>query len=551
MRLHRVTVRLTPNSTSMSSGRKLSRLASADIRRLPKPIAFRRLSERRAALRWSKATPAAARQPWWSGGRRCSQKLHTSEGSQPPWLPVVVRFRDLSEPAPASLSELPTWLFERAYQAPTDCHSSGLLCPREVRPIWFLDGWDEAAPAYHTERTVADMAALPGIKVLTCRSARVSALEGVTQLARHVAPSRRFSIHGLNDVEQQSLVEHQFEDPSAARKLLELVRSHAQLRRLTSSPLLLSMLAESWHREERHGRPTPLPATRDQFYRRAVDDMWTTNLQGTFVGDEDALVRDEVLTALAGTVRLAPAFESASLIRALEDSGLESRRERGEVTEQLISAGLLRRGQLRTLEYVHLSFQEHFLARHLSATEDFARHSRRVLGGSAVRRDARVVRSVERGALRRTLRSPEISVASSSGGVSVGSPMMDRWSPNGARTGSWLEVLGRSGLDSSSAPHSLHVVARHALEATELVQLAIARNPVAPSAVLERLAFGASNSVRRSLCYNDKTPARARLRLAREGITWGNAGTCVGDLLNLFGDSTVEGQVIDKRSHAG
>jgi hypothetical protein len=140
----------------------------------------------------------------WAAGLEAEPK----EGIQ---LPVPVRFRDLpAECLPGSATELAEALWKRAFVGELSSRYPHLYAEsRRVMfvPVWFLDGWDEArSDDCRTDGFLDRLRKLPGLKVLTCRTAVLASIRKPTKLDNHLQPNRLYTLRDLDSKEQLALL---------------------------------------------------------------------------------------------------------------------------------------------------------------------------------------------------------------------------------------------------------------------------------------------------------------------------------------------------------
>jgi predicted NACHT family NTPase len=222
---------------------------------------------------------------------------------------------------------------------------------RNFHPIWLLDGLDELLPeTTGDESFFQGLANLPGIKVI---SARTAVFESQRKLAERYKLGE-YDILGLRAPEQNEFLRKALPgDPGKADKLSAGIQQNTQVRLLATNPLMLSLMAEA--AAGSGGGEIALPASRAEFYRRAVDEMWHRKLKTDPAALSLREDRDEYLSEKAATMGL-------DTLRVALSSKTGKNLERG-----LRKSGLLRVDDITgTFEFVHLTFQEHYLARSLA-----------------------------------------------------------------------------------------------------------------------------------------------------------------------------------------
>jgi hypothetical protein len=307
--------------------------------------------------------------------RRWADQLASGHGgglSDGLLLPVLVPFRAFSEDA-AKLTG--SHLAESLWAcASRDVDRFPQLYAERRRfrftPLWMLDGWDEAASLQlWTETFLERVCALPGFVIITCRTAILARDRAKVNLDRFLDVRSSYTIRDLDFPERERLViarMHEF--PEAAARLAKRLRSHTQLRALGGSPQLLSLMVAAACRDLREGRDPELPASRAEFYSRAIADSWDKKLAGARVSDELVLLREEVLTALARQLGLGDrlSISTADFATLLRERGLADADSRQEFRDKLVRAGILRSVEGH-YEFVHLTFHEYYLMKALKA----------------------------------------------------------------------------------------------------------------------------------------------------------------------------------------
>jgi len=281
-------------------------------------------------------------------------------------VPVLVRLRDLprnevggllTESDPESLADR---LWKLKLPAPPAVADRvrpfhGSTTGRLWEPVWLLDGLDELPAGLRDARFFGLLAHLPGRTCVTCRTAVAQAER--ERLRGCVTPGREFELVPLSPAEQEDfLAGLPPMDRARAKSLLERIRGNAALRPLAGNPLMLELLAEVAETEE-------LPASRAAFYRRAIATMWTRRLDPD-TAERLRGPRETVLTALAARIELREVvFGLEHLDAAL---GSVAPEQQAPVCEALRTSGLLRfDDRNERAEFLHLTFQEYYLARKL------------------------------------------------------------------------------------------------------------------------------------------------------------------------------------------
>lgn len=291
---------------------------------------------------------------------RWAGECHSPQLGMP--VPVLVRFRSLNAQAVAlRASPTETDLAHMVWQARLrpEPELAARLEPfhgRDARlwsPVWLLDGLDEAVPELRDEDFLRRLANLPGRVCLSCRTAIAQSLHA--QLQPGLAPNGQLDIQPLDEHEQRQILEEHLGNEASAVVLHGRVASNAQMREMAGNPLLLSLIALV-------GETLDLPASRVAFYERAISRLWL-KVTPDSLADDLRSERDQVLTALAQAIGLAEIeFGLDRLDAALKVVGPRSTDLRGA----LVAAGLLRlERESSRAAFLHLTFQEYFLARAL------------------------------------------------------------------------------------------------------------------------------------------------------------------------------------------
>jgi Leucine rich repeat variant len=299
---------------------------------------------------------------WWSAVFRIPRAT--------PLLPILVRFRDLPAREPEETgAALAAFLWSYASHASREPRGFQNRLPGRRRPcvpVWFLDGWDEArADWYRSDAFLRRLAGIPGPKLLTCRTAVLAALQQATDLDNHIQASRLYTIRDLSPKEQLNfIVGRSSSRHGRAEKLHSMLQKHSQMRTVSSNPLLLDVIIDLVDTAFESASEFCLPQSRIAFYRAAVEHLWSRKLQGLGAGAEDALLRDTVLTELAGRVGLKKiAIENHALfetMRSIDD--LQTKEQRERLLGFLVKSGLLVSPKTGVHQFVHLTFHEYFLA---------------------------------------------------------------------------------------------------------------------------------------------------------------------------------------------
>jgi hypothetical protein len=220
---------------------------------------------------------------------------------------------------------------------------------RGFEPFWLLDGLDEIPFTLLEERFFQSLANLPGRKIA---SARTAVYESVRRTADRYK-SREHEILGLAAAEQDEFIRRALVgEEGKAKDLSSSIQRNTQVRLLASNPLMLSLILEVT-KADRADR-IDLPASRAAFYRRAVEELWHRKLSTDRAALGLRKQRDEYLTGVAAEMcldklRLEYGANGPDLDRGLRKSGLI---HVDDITNEL--------------GFVHLTFQEYYLAQSLA-----------------------------------------------------------------------------------------------------------------------------------------------------------------------------------------
>jgi hypothetical protein len=367
-----------------------------------------------------------------------------------------------------------------------------------------LDGLDELPGEQQTDHLFRRFAALPGRICVTCRTAIAQANK--RELQPYVAPGGHHELLPLNEREQQDFLACCFEgDQERAAALCRRVRANSQLRELAGSPLLLGLIAEVGE--------TTLPAMRTAFYREAVAEFWRRRVKS----DEQERLRphrDRALTALAATMTLehvvAPMETLDQALAAVDVEGSA----RPLLVEALKTSGLIRVAREK-VEFLHLTLQEFYLARHLgsgafaNALEDLwdkPRYEETLALLIAIAGDEGRINEVDQavvefidGKLERHRHEPAAL-----------------WRKSRSPLRLVFHVLGRAGINVEMPSLTWRRLQGLMAEDTVLLRLALAADRRSPAEVVTRLANDDDVNVRRGVAQNTATPGAVLARLASE-----------------------------------
>lgn len=463
-------------------------------------------------------------------------------------LPVWVRFRDLPQLPAGNDLDLEEFFWRHAALAELAARRSKLYAfERAARyvPLWFLDGWDEGREEYRTGAFATRLNLLRGAKVITCRSAVLAEMRRHWRAPLQLATPAPYTLRDLSNEEQTELLAMQLSDPGRAIELQARLRKDTPLRFIASSPLLLSFIAGL----EARGALS-LASSRSEFYRAAVEHQWAVKFSERSPSIE--VLADRALQRLAlrlGVERLHAT--QTELVQAVEE---RAHLDVDRVCGAIVRAGILQRtmatsGSAR-YEFVHLTFQEYYLARAWLAEPGalgegaspfgraLARHfadprydealalalAERVREGGTEEAHSAVLSLCEHGRrLYETDRAQLFRLGRSP--LSAALTLIHR---AGIADEPWVRPLGRrfvvDGARCELRP--LAVASNQAAPATVLdglaghevdrVRAAVAQNPSAPARALERLANDGSLAVRAALASNANAPAWILAQLALE-----------------------------------
>ena len=430
-------------------------------------------------------------------------------------VPILVRLRDLPREAASALDMMDAeQLADRLWQtklAPRpdlagDLHRfhSG-PSGRPWTPIWLLDGLDELPAALHSERFLRLLGNLPGRVCVSCRTAIAQSLG--RQLAGCTAGGQPLELLPFTEPEQRRYLEHCLTGGRFASELHRKIRGNSQLRDLAGNALLLDLIAEV-------GREVELPASRSEFYKRAIASIWTRRVEVPWRG-QLRRARDDVLTRLAGDVALDKLiFPVERLDRALAAVSPE---QQEPLREALRQSGLLRMDDERErCEFLHLTFQEYYLALHFRSRpfdkvlmerwrepryeETLALLLGQTADDRVAKADAALMTLIEHGA---KLYAEEPARL---------------WDIGRSPLRTSLHLVSRAGLELARLAR-LHPALDDQMAIIPLLRVALAVDERAPSALLERCARDQDSDVRLGRCWEPRPAPEALGELARDQDT--------------------------------
>ncbi|MBS9405382.1 hypothetical protein KG088_17365, partial [Halomonas sp. TRM85114] len=231
---------------------------------------------------------------------------------------------------------------------------------RHFQPIWLLDGLDEVSPDLLNERLYEALAALPGLKFVSCRTAVYAALRQDADAYKE--SPRDYLILSLKPTEQRSFLEQALEGNSELAGVLhDRLQASPQLRLLSGNPLMLTLIVELAEPDR-----LELPTTRAAFYRGAITRLWERKKPPghdiRYLSD----LRDRVLTELAEAMGLEDlewdSTELTALCRSIAGDDCSLLLDALERTNLLVIDR-----HRETVRFFHFTFQEYYLARALQS----------------------------------------------------------------------------------------------------------------------------------------------------------------------------------------
>jgi hypothetical protein len=219
---------------------------------------------------------------------------------------------------------------------------------RRFTPLWMLDGLDELTVHPYDETLFQTLANLPGVKIVSSRTAVYQSLRKLADTYK----AEEYQIIGLSQIAQKEFLYQAMSDQLAAETLFASIKQNNQISRLAANPLMLTLMAQVSETATRIDLDhIPSRAT---FYELAVNEMWHRKVRNDRAAFALKAQRDLYLTGAAeemglASLRSAFAVEDENLERGLRSSGLI---QVDEVTNEF--------------EFIHLTFQEYYLAKSLS-----------------------------------------------------------------------------------------------------------------------------------------------------------------------------------------
>lgn len=428
-------------------------------------------------------------------------------------LPVLVRFRSLNRYAADLLNtrsdpELAQALWAEHLRPDADTPALNnyyQLDPRLWTPLWLLDGLDEAAAELRTEEFLRRLGNLPGRVCLSCRTAIAQSLRPALQPGLRAANS--LEIQPLDAREQRDFLAHSLGDETRADTFHRRIATNTQMRELAGNPLLLDLIAQV-------GEEVDLPASRAAFYERAVAKLWT-KVTPDDRADDLRENRDTVLTALAASVGLTHIeFPIARLDAALKRA---EEAKPADLRGALVTSGLLRLDRKRsTASFLHLTFQEYYLARAL-ADDPFA---------EVLREHWASPRYEETLGLLLAMTAETDAAAADRALIGLVEWGLDThradptvlWGIGSSPLRTALHLVSRSGLGLPSFV-GLDLAALAAMKQEPRLHLPLSVDPAAPPDVLARLAGDEDGLVRESVAKHPATPPGILAQLSDDNYT--------------------------------
>jgi len=422
-------------------------------------------------------------------------------------VPVLVRLRYVQ--VEQSLHESDRWadqlwalgLQERALLEGQREHIYRQDQGRWFQPVWLLDGLDEVTPP-PGERFYQALVNLPGLKVLSCRTAVYETLRREADRYK----DQEYELLGLKPADQRSFLTQALNgDTRRAKALHESLQHNVQLRLLAGNPLMLSLIAHvSDH--------MTLPVTRAAFYQAAVSELWRRRLAGHPDAQFRMHERDQVLTELAR--RMGMAHIEAPLAWLAQAASRVAGADGPSLIAALQHAGLVRLRPWEQVDFVHLTVQEFYLAQALKDQDlsqvlrqhwDDARYEETLGLLIAMLFQAQQCDAIDQG-LRWFVEWGEDSHRRT--------PTM-LWQRRRSPLRVAVHLLHRAGIPLEHLPHIADFL-WEMLRRSGQRKWAAAEDAQTPPYILQKLARDANANVRRAVAGNPSTPPRSLARLARD-----------------------------------
>lgn len=384
------------------------------------------------------------------------------------------------------------------------------------QPVWLLDGLDEVRPDLQGLPLHRKLANLPGLKVVSCRTAVYASLR--QQADGYKEPNREYEILGIKPTEMSDFLTGVFAGNSErATDLQRRIQDNVSLRFLAGNPLMLTLIAEVSER-------IALPATRAAFYQEAVVALWDRKLDPEhdcrYLGDK----RDRLLTMLAEEMGIKSL--EGRLGRLVQVAREVASDDHKALIGCLGQTGLLSIDKRRErFGYAHLTFQEYYLAQSLLAEglkSALERH------WDQPRYEETLSLLISLLAEQRELQTIEESIQWL---LTWGEATHQRdpqilWWKRRSPLRTALHLLWRSALRWEAIPDA-EVLLWDRIGRNRLCKLAVTFDKKCPAPLLARLARDPDEDVRRGVVHNPNTPAEILVCLRSDsdfGVRMGVAG---------------------------
>ncbi len=430
-------------------------------------------------------------------------------------VPVRVRFRDLKGVS-FRAKELAETLWAHALQGDHSRRWPWLTAEHRFRfvPLWLLDGWDEASVEYVDERFLSALVGVPGVKLLTCRTAAFESFSVRTALPRYSRARCWYTLEQLSREEQQRFLELHMHDRSQAAVLHRRLQAHEPLRFIAGNPQILKLVASLAHDD----RLAEFPASRASFYARAVRHAWYTKVSPSERTADGEHLIDSVLTQLAGSMGLRTIEATPAQLSAALGTTKVSTKKREALRRQLFSAGLLsefeKLGQ-RSIEFAHLTFQEYYLAKSLNQRNEFSAALREHWWDRRYDETLALAASLLIEAGEERLVEQEIAVLVERGRQTFDQHPDALYEIGRSPLRAALELLRRSGIKLARLPELSKLLER-VVCLSSARRLAVVQGRVLPPDLIAAVAAGAERSVRIQIAQDDQTPEAVLEKLATD-----------------------------------
>jgi len=360
-------------------------------------------------------------------------------------------------------------------------------------PIWLLDGMDEIETLSHGEALFQKIAALPGIKVVSCRTAVFERYRRSAEPYIH----RAYEVLGLSSNEQLSFLTSVL-DRDRAVLMYKAISGAPSIRSMSSNPLMLTLLAEQ--------ESIRIPESRAAFYSEAVREMWSRKL-GAAEGERFAAHRETVLVQLALSMKLDVESIESSLNLLSSTSRAAALRESDKLQELLEKSGILRLDRRREMfSFAHLTFQEYYFSSALlfgglrDALSKYwadARYEEALSLLISQLYERQQLADIEKGILWLIDHASASTRLNRAEGDRPRSPLRV-----------CLHLLRRSGIP-VSRDQAIGEALLQKVNSSEARRLAVASDPECPAFILASLAEGKGEDVQRAVASNPSTPSSA------------------------------------------